>query len=264
MAYIFCIANQKGGVGKTTTAVNTAAALAKKRKKVLLVDLDAQGNATTGSGVEKSECEFTIYDLLVNKKIKFDQVVQKSEVGGYDVLPSNRELSAAELEIAEMKDRDNLLKNILAKDEDRYDFILIDCPPSLSLITVNALCCAMGVIVPMQCEYYAMEGLSDLVETINRVVANKNPNLKVIGVLRVMYSPRISLQNLVSNELIQTFGAVVFDTVIPRNVSLAEAPSFGKPVMYYKKTSTGAKAYLDFGRELIRRVKDEVQAAQKE
>ena len=165
MAYIFCIANQKGGVGKTTTAVNTAAALAKKRKKVLLVDLDAQGNATTGSGVEKSECEFTIYDLLVNKKIKFDQVVQKSEVGGYDVLPSNRELSAAELEIAEMKDRDNLLKNILAKVEDRYDFILIDCPPSLSLITVNALCCAMGVIVPMQCEYYAMEGLSDLVPT---------------------------------------------------------------------------------------------------
>lgn len=165
---------------------------------------------------------------MVNKKIKFDQVVQKSEVGGYDVLPSNRELSAAELEIAEMKDRDNLLKNILAKVEDSYDFILIDCPPSLSLITVNALCCAMGVIVPMQCEYYAMEGLSDLVETINRVVANKNPNLKVIGVLRVMYSPRISLQNLVSNELIQTFGAVVFDTVIPRNVSLAEAPSFRK------------------------------------
>ena len=181
MAYIFCIANQKGGVGKTTTAVNTAAALAKKRKKVLLVDLDAQGNATTGSGIEKNECEFTIYDLLVNKKIKFDQVVQKSEVGGYDVLPSNRELSAAELEIAEMKDRDNLLKNILAKVEDSYDFILIDCPPSLSLITVNSLCCAMGVIVPMQFEYYAMEGLSDLVETINRVVANKNPNLKVIG-----------------------------------------------------------------------------------
>ena len=170
MAYIFCIANQKGGVGKTTTAVNTAAALAKKRKKVLLVDLDAQGNATTGSGIEKSDCKFTIYDLLVNKKIKFDQVVQKSEVGGYDVLPSNRELSAAELEIAEMKDRDNLLKNILAKVEDSYDFILIDCPPSLSLITVNALCCAMGVIVPMQCEYYAMEGLSDLVETDRKSV----------------------------------------------------------------------------------------------
>lgn len=264
MAYIFCIANQKGGVGKTTTAVNTAAALAKKRKKVLLVDLDAQGNATTGSGIEKRECELTIYDLLVDPDVKFEDVVRRCEVGGYDVIPSNRELSAAELEIAELEDRDNLLKNSLAKVADRYDFILIDCPPSLSLITVNALCCAMGVIVPMQCEYYAMEGLSDLVATINRVVANKNPDLKVIGVLRVMYSPRISLQNLVSNELMETFGAVVFDTVIPRNVSLAEAPSFGKPVMYYRKSSTGAKAYLDFGRELIRRVKDEVRAESKE
>lgn len=259
MAYIFCIANQKGGVGKTTTAVNTAVALAKRRQKVLLVDLDAQGNATMGSGIEKSECSLTIYELLIGKA-KFDEVVQRSESGGYDLLPANRELSAAELDLMQMKDPDKQLKKVLEAVADQYDFILIDCPPSLSMITVNALCSAMGVIIPMQCEYFALEGLSDLVNTVKRVRHNKNPNLQVIGLLRVMYDARITLQRQVSDQLKETFGDRVFDTVIPRNVRLAEAPSFGEPGIVYDKASRGAKSYLAFGKELIKRVKEEFES----
>lgn len=256
MAFIFCIANQKGGVGKTTTAVNTAVALAKRRQKVLLVDLDAQGNATMGSGIEKSECSLTMYELLIGKAA-FKDVVVHSDIGGYDILPANRELSAAELDLMQLKEPDRQLKKILAEVDDKYDFILIDCPPSLSMITVNALCCAVGVIIPMQCEYFALEGLSDLVNTVKRVRHNKNPTLQVIGLLRVMYDARITLQRQVSDQLKETFGDRVFDTVIPRNVRLAEAPSYGEPGIVYDKTSRGAKAYLSFGRELIKRVKEE-------
>ena len=255
MAYIFCIANQKGGVGKTTTAVNTAAALARRKQKVLLVDLDAQGNATMGSGIEKNDCALTVYQLLIGEA-SFDEVVCKSASGGYDLIPANRELSAAEIDLMQLKNPDRRLKGVIDKVSDRYDFILIDCPPSLSMITVNALCCAMGVIIPMQCEYFALEGLSDLVNTVRRVRQNKNPKLQVIGLLRVMFDARMTLQKEVSEQLKETFGERVFDTVIPRNVRLAEAPSYGEPGIVYDKASRGAKAYLAFGRELIRRMND--------
>lgn len=257
MAHVFCIANQKGGVGKTTTAINTAAALAAKRKKVLLVDLDAQGNATMGSGIEKSQCKATVYDLLIGEAL-FDEVVCHSDTGGYDVIPANRELSAAELDLAEMEHADQRLKTILDQVSDRYDFVLIDCAPSLSMITVNAFCAAMGVIIPMQCEYFALEGLSDLVNTVKRVRHNKNPNLQVIGLLRVMFDGRTTLQQQVSEQLQQMFGDRVFDTVIPRNVRLAEAPSFGEPGIVFDRSSRGAKAYMAFGAELIKRVKKEL------
>ena len=256
MAYIFCVANQKGGVGKTTTAVNTAASLVRRRQRVLLVDLDAQGNATMGSGIEKSECRLTVYELLIGKA-DFDEVVCKSESGGYDVLPANRELSAAEIDLMQLKNPDRKLREVLTAVADRYDFILIDCPPSLSMITVNALCSAQGVIIPMQCEYFALEGLSDLVNTVRRVRHNKNPELRVIGLLRVMFDSRITLQQEVSQQLKDNFGDRVFDTVIPRNVRLAEAPSYGEPGIVYDKSSRGAKAYLAFGRELIKRVQED-------
>ena len=256
MAYIFCVANQKGGVGKTTTAVNTAASLVRRRQRVLLVDLDAQGNATMGSGIEKSECRLTVYELLIGKA-DFDEVVCKSESGGYDVLPANRELSAAEIDLMQLKNPDRKLHEVLTAVADRYDFILIDCPPSLSMITVNALCSAQGVIIPMQCEYFALEGLSDLVNTVRRVRHNKNPELRVIGLLRVMFDARITLQQEVSQQLKDNFGDRVFDTIIPRNVRLAEAPSYGEPGIVYDKSSRGAKAYLAFGRELIKRVQED-------
>lgn len=256
MAHVFCVANQKGGVGKTTTAVNTAAALARKKKKVLLVDLDAQGNATMGSGIEKSQCERTIYELLIGKAT-FDEVLCRSEAGQYDLLPANREFAAADIDLMQLKDPDNRLKEILGDVLDRYDFILIDCPPSLSMITVSALCCAQGVIIPMQCEYFALEGLSDLVNTVKRVRHNKNAQLKVIGLLRVMYDGRITLQQQVSQELKDIFADRVFDTIIPRNVRLAEAPSYGEPGVVYDKSSRGAKAYVAFARELIERVQSD-------
>lgn len=256
MAYIYCVANQKGGVGKTTTAVNTAASLARRRQKVLLVDLDPQGNATMGSGIEKTECTNTVYEVLIGKA-DLDDVVVKSDVGGYDVLPANRELAAAEIDLMNFKNPDQRLKEVLEAVADKYDFILIDCPPSLTMITVNALCCAQGVIIPMQCEYFALEGLSDLVNTVKRVRHNKNPQLTAIGLLRVMYDGRITLQQQVSEQLKQTFGDRVFDTVIPRNVRLAEAPSYGEPGIVYDKSSRGAKAYVAFGRELLARVKQD-------
>ncbi len=252
-AAIFCIANQKGGVGKTTTAVNLAAALADQGQKVLLVDLDAQGNATMGSGIEKSKCVNTVYELMIGR-VTADQARVFSESGGYDVIPANRDFSAAEIDISTFKDRDSRLKNALAPIAGDYDFILMDCPPSLSMVTVNALVCAQGVIIPMQCEYFALEGISDLINTVKRIRFNKNPGLDVVGLLRVMYDPRQTLQRQVSEQLKENFQDRVFNTIIPRNVRLAEAPSFGEPGIVYDRASRGARAYRDFGAELLKRL----------
>ncbi len=253
MANVFCIANQKGGVGKTTTTVNLAAALAQLGQKVLLVDLDSQGNATMGSGIEKAQCNPTIYEVLIGKASVRTAIV-KAEQSGYDVLPANRELSAAEIELVEFSMPDEQLKKALDPLTKDYDFILIDCPPSLSIVTVNAFCAAIGVIIPMQCEYFALEGLSDLVNTVKRVRYNKNGELRLIGLLRVMFDPRLTLQQQVSEQLKENFGNRVFDTVIPRNVRLAEAPSFGLPGVLFEPSSRGARAYVEFGREVLSRV----------
>lgn len=252
-ARVFCIANQKGGVGKTTTAINLAASLALHGQRVLLVDLDPQGNATMGSGIDKNAAEVNLYQVLIGEA-SVAQARIRSETGGYDVLPSNRELSGAEIDLVQMDDRETQLKRALAAVSLDYDFILIDCPPTLSLLTLNGLAGAHGVIIPMQCEYFALEGLSDLVNTIKRIYRNLNPDLELIGLLRVMFDARMTLQQQVSAQLESHFGDKVFKTVVPRNVRLAEAPSYGQPGVVYDKSSRGARAYLAFGEELIRRV----------
>lgn len=254
MARIFCIANQKGGVGKTTTAVNLAAGLAANEQRVLLVDLDPQGNATMGSGVDKRSLSASVYQVLIGEA-DIPAARVRAEAGGYDVLPANRELAGAEVEMVDLENRERRLKQALASVASEYDFVLIDCPPSLSMLTLNGLCAAHGVVIPMQCEYFALEGLSDLVNTIKRVHANLNAELTVIGLLRVMFDPRITLQQQVSDQLKQHFGAKVFDTIIPRNVRLAEAPSYGMPGVAYDRASKGAQAYIAFGAEMIERVK---------
>ncbi len=254
MARVFCIANQKGGVGKTTTAVNLAAGLAVQGQRVLLVDLDPQGNATMGSGVDKRELARSVYQVLLGS-VEARTAVVRSESGGYDLLPANRELAGAEVELVEFEDRERRLAQALAPIADGYDFILIDCPPSLSLLTINGLCCAHGVIIPMQCEYFALEGLTDLVNTIKRVHANLNPSLKIIGLLRVMFDPRMTLQQQVSAQLESHFGDKVFRTIIPRNVRLAEAPSYGLPGIAYDRTAKGAQAYIAFGAEMVERMR---------
>jgi chromosome partitioning protein len=253
---VFCIANQKGGVGKTTTAINLAAALAALRKRVLLIDLDPQGNATMGSGIDKNKVEQNIYQVLIGEATIASARV-RSEAGGYDVLPSNRELSGAEIDLVQMDNREQQLKQAISQVEQDYDFILIDCPPTLSLLTLNGLASAHGVIIPMQCEYFALEGLSDLVNTVKRVHRNINPQLQLIGLLRVMFDTRVTLQQQVSAQIEAHFGDKVFSTVVPRNVRLAEAPSHGLPGIVYDKNSRGAKAYIEFGNELIKRVKRE-------
>ncbi|MFK0376892.1 MULTISPECIES: ParA family protein [Pandoraea] len=253
MAKIFCVANQKGGVGKTTTTVNLAAGLASHGQRVLLVDLDPQGNATMGSGIDKAALETSIYEVLVDG-IDVSASCQRSESGNYDVVPANRELAGADVELVSLENRDTRLKQALEKVDDAYDFVLIDCPPTLSLLTLNGLCAAHGVIIPMQCEYFALEGLSDLVNTIKQVHANLNRDLKVIGLLRVMFDPRITLQQQVSEQLKEHFGDKVFNAIIPRNVRLAEAPSYGMPGVVFDPASRGAKAYLQFGAEMIARI----------
>ena len=253
-AQVFCIANQKGGVGKTTTAINLAAGLATQGQRVLLVDLDPQGNATMGSGIDKSTLKGTLYQVLIREATIADARV-RSEVGGYDVLPANRDLAGAEIDLVDMDERERQLKEAIAGIADQYDFILIDCPPTLSLLTLNGLVAAHGVIIPMQCEYFALEGLSDLVNTIKRVHRNINDELQLIGLLRVMFDPRMTLQQQVSAQLESHFGDKVFKTVVPRNVRLAEAPSYGMPGVVYDRNARGAQAYIAFGIEMIERVK---------
>jgi chromosome partitioning protein len=252
MAKIFCIANQKGGVGKTTTTVNLAAGLAKVGQRVLLVDLDPQGNATMGSGIDKRNLELSVYDVLL-ESASIKEAAVKADKCGYDVLSANRELAGAEVELVDLEHRDQRLKMALAAVDADYDFVLIDCPPSLSMLTLNGLCSAHGVIVPMQCEYFALEGLTDLVNTIKQVHANLNKDLKIIGLLRVMFDPRITLQLQVSEQLKAHFGDKVFDAVIPRNVRLAEAPSYGLPGVVFDPSAKGSQAYVEFARELVQR-----------
>ena len=258
MAKIFCVANQKGGVGKTTTTVNLAAGLAKVGQRVLMIDLDPQGNATMGSGVDKRKLELTVYDVLLESASITVARAQSDKLkeGGcsYDILGANRELAGAEVELVEVERRERRLKQAIAAVDSEYDFVLIDCPPSLSMLTLNGLCCAHGVIVPMQCEYFALEGLTDLVNTIKQVKANLNDDLQIIGLLRVMFDPRITLQQQVSDQLKAHFGDKVFDSVIPRNVRLAEAPSYGVPGVVFDPNSKGAQAFVAFAKEMVERI----------
>ncbi len=253
MARIFCVANQKGGVGKTTTAVNLAAGLAKVGQRVLMIDLDPQGNATMGSGVDKRKLALSVYDVLL-ETASIREAAVLVEKCGYQVLGANRELAGAEVELVGLERREKRLKSALAEVADDHDFVLIDCPPSLSLLTLNGLCAAHGVVVPMQCEYFALEGLSDLVNTIRRVHANLNRELEIIGLLRVMFDPRITLQQQVSEQLKAHFGDKVFNTIIPRNVRLAEAPSYGLPGVVFDPSAKGSQAFLEFAREMVARL----------
>jgi len=251
MARVFVVANQKGGVGKTSIAVNLCASLAHYGRKVLLVDLDPQGNATTGSGVDKSAVDRTVYGVLIGD-YPIAQAITRCE-GGYDVVPSNRELAGAEVEMIDMERREFRLRDALAEAAKDYDFAVIDCPPALNMLTVNGFTAADAVIIPMQCEYYALEGLSDLVGTLRKVKQNLNPKIEIEALVRTMYDPRSTLTMQVSDELKRHYGDKVFDTVIPRNIRIAEAPSFGKPVLLHDPLSKGAVAHLQFARELLKR-----------
>jgi len=253
MKRIIAVANQKGGVGKTTTAVNLAASLAVTRHQVLLVDIDPQGNATMGCGVDKRLLERSATDVLLGE-CRAEDVIVAIDPGGFELLPSNQDLTAAEVRLlAAPAGREHRLAQVLAPIRDQYDLVIIDCPPALNILTVNALTAADSVLIPMQCEYYALEGLSGLVGTIEQIHASINPRLQIEGILRTMFDPRNNLSNDVSAQLIEHFGDRVFRTIIPRNVRLAEAPSFGVPALFHDKDSRGALAYLALAGEMIRR-----------
>jgi len=250
MPRVLAITNQKGGVGKTTTSINLAASLVKAGRRVLLVDIDPQGNATMGSGIDKRGLKATVYQVLLGEA-PLSAVRLRSLSGGFDVIPANRELAGAEVEMVDLPERETRLKTALDEIRDQYDFVLIDCPPALNLLTVNGLCAANAVMIPMQCEYYALEGLSDLVQTIKKVRVHLNPGLEIEGLLRTMYDPRNMLAQQVSDQLQQHFGDKVYRTVIPRNIRLAEAPSHGLPVLKFDRQSKGALAYLALAGEML-------------
>jgi chromosome partitioning protein len=252
MTRILAIANQKGGVGKTTTCVNLAASLAATQRRVLLVDIDPQGNATMGCGINKMELETSTCNVLLGEATAADTIVSAPE-GGFAVLPGNEELTLAEVQLLQEIGREMKLKKALAPVAGLYDFILIDCPPAINMLTINALTAANGVLVPMQCEYYALEGLSSLLNTIEQVRESVNPNLELYGILRTMFDPRVNLSNEVSQQLIEHFDRKVFRTMVPRNIRLAEAPSFGRPVLFHDRSSRGAIAYLALAGEVLRR-----------
>jgi chromosome partitioning protein len=257
MKRVIAVANQKGGVGKTTTAVNLAASLAATKRRVLLLDLDPQGNATMGSGVDKSQLQSSSVEVLLGE-VEIGAALVRVDPGGFDLLPANQDLTAAEVRLLTMMaGRETKLRNALAPLRDSYDVILIDCPPALNMLTVNSLVAADSVLIPMQCEYYALEGLSALVGTIEQIKAAVNETLEIEGILRTMFDPRNNLANEVSAQLIMHFGDKVFRTIIPRNIRLAEAPSFGKPVLFHDRESRGALAYLALAGEMIRREEEE-------
>lgn len=251
MAKIIAITNQKGGVGKTTTSINLAASLSKAGKKIMLIDMDPQGNATVGSGVDVDEIENTIYDILIEKASLDEAII--SVDSGFDVIPANGDLSGAQVELMDEIGREMRLKNAFKKLSKEYDYIFIDCPPALNVLTINALSASNTVMIPMQCEYFALEGLSALVNTIRKIRETLNPKLSIEGLLRTMFDGRNSLANEVSRQLCEHFGDKVYDTIIPRNVRLAEAPSYGMSAVEYDTQSPGAKAYLQLAAEIIKR-----------